>query len=113
MSGVAKSNNVPGQLVIFPQGTRVLPGAKAKYKLGAALLYGHLGTDCIPVATNVGVFWPRTGIRRTAGTAVLEFCPVIPPGLSQKKFMNEMKRVVESNSDRLIAEAGFEADVRK
>ena len=108
MSGVESTEEIPGQLVIFPQGTRVHPGARAKYKIGAAFLYERLDRNCVPVATNVGVFWPKFGVRREPGTAILEFCPPIPPGLSQAKFMGEMERIVESNSDRLMAEAGFD-----
>ena len=54
----------PGQLIIYPQGTRVAPGVRAAYKVGTAVLYGELGQDCVPVATNVGLFWPKRGIYR-------------------------------------------------
>src|SRR5262249_1873092 len=38
------------QIVIFPEGTRVPPGAAPDYKPGVAALYGQLGLPCIPVA---------------------------------------------------------------
>lgn len=99
-----------GQLVIYSQGTRVAPGMKADYKVGTGILYEQLGQTCVPVATNVGVLWPRKGIMRRPGVAVVEFLEPMPPGLSRVEFMKELERRVETRSDALMREAGFEAD---
>ena len=104
---VANNPAGPGQLIIYPQGTRVAPEVVMPYKVGAGLLYQQLGQPCVPAATNVGVFWPRHGILRKPGLAVVEFLPVIAPGLGVAEFTATLERVVESNSDRLMAEAGF------
>lgn len=109
VAAVKSGKAAQGQLVIYPQGTRVAAGAKAPYKVGAAVLYAQLEQPCIPVAVNVGVFWPRHGILRKPGLAVAEFLPAIPPGLSHGDFMRRMQHEVETNSDRLMAEAGFRA----
>ena len=106
---VAEGAKVPGQLIIYPQGTRVAPGVPMPYKVGTGLLYQQVGQTCIPAATNVGVFWPRHGIYRKPGLAVVEFLPPIPPGKPVGDFMAELERVVETASDRLMAEAGFVA----
>ncbi|MBL8563065.1 MAG: 1-acyl-sn-glycerol-3-phosphate acyltransferase [Gemmobacter sp.] len=103
---VASGASLPGQLIIYPQGTRVAPGVKAPYKAGTAALYQQLGQDCIPVAANVGLFWPKRGILRRPGTAVVEFLPAIPPGLDTTDFMQRLEAAVEGASDRLMAEAG-------
>ncbi|MXU63982.1 lysophospholipid acyltransferase family protein [Oceanomicrobium pacificus] len=97
----------PGQTIIFPQGTRVLPGAKLPYKVGAGVLYQRLGQDCVPAATNVGVFWARRSPYRYPGTAVLEFLPRIPAGKKIEPFMAELEEVVETRSNALMEEAGF------
>ena len=102
---VASGVSLPGQLIIYPQGTRVAPGVKAPYKAGTAALYQQLGQDCIPVAANVGMFWPKRGILRRPGTAVVEFLPAIPPGLDTTDFMQRLEQAVETASDRLMAEA--------
>jgi 1-acyl-sn-glycerol-3-phosphate acyltransferase len=102
----------PGQLIIYPQGTRIVPGVKAPYKKGTAALYEELGQPCVPVATNVGLFWPRRGLRRTPGVAVVEFLPPIPPGLPPREFMARLEAVIEPRSNMLMAEAGF-APIRK
>lgn len=104
---VAAGAAEPGQLIIYPQGTRVAPGERLPYKVGTGALYLELGQDCIPAATNVGVFWPRRGIYRRPGLAVVEFLPRIPAGESAASLMARLERSIETGSDRLMAEAGF------
>ncbi len=96
-----------GQLIIYPQGTRVAPGEKRPYKIGTSALYDQLGQACVPVATNVGVFWPKRGITRKPGVAVVEFLPRIEPGLGKDAFMERLERDIETSSDALLVEAGF------
>ncbi|MES2845964.1 MAG: lysophospholipid acyltransferase family protein [Pseudomonadota bacterium] len=106
---VAKGAALPGQLIIYPQGTRVAPGAYLPYKVGTGLLYQQLDQPCVPVATNVGLFWPKRGILRKPGLAVVEFLPPIPPGKPVAEFMALLSEQVETASNRLMAEAGFVA----
>ncbi|MCK8464496.1 1-acyl-sn-glycerol-3-phosphate acyltransferase [Aliiroseovarius sp. S1339] len=105
-SGTAK----PGQLVIFPQGTRVAAGAKKPYKVGTGVLYRETGQPCVPASTNVGVFWKRHGIMRYPGLAVVEFHPRIEPGLSLEDFMSKLEETVEAGSNALMKEAGLEVE---
>jgi 1-acyl-sn-glycerol-3-phosphate acyltransferase len=104
---VLKGTTFPGQLIIYPQGTRVAPGVKKPYKVGSGLLYEQLGQPCVPVGTNVGVFWPKRGILRKPGVAVVEFLPRIEPGLAVPEFMLQLEAEVEASSNRLMNEAGF------
>jgi 1-acyl-sn-glycerol-3-phosphate acyltransferase len=104
---VAAGAAYPGQLIIYPQGTRIAPGVKAGYKVGTGLLYEQLGQPCVPVAANVGVVWPKRGILRKPGLAVVEFLPAIAPGLAVADFMARLETEIEGASDRLLAEAGF------
>ncbi|SMC62851.1 lysophospholipid acyltransferase family protein [Primorskyibacter flagellatus] len=106
---VTRGDAPAGQLIIYPQGTRVAPDATKPYKIGTAVLYRETGQDCVPAATNVGVFWPRTGIYRKPGLAVVEFLEPIRAGLNNSSFMAQLEDVVESRSIALMAEAGFDA----
>ena len=99
----------PGQIIIYPQGTRVAPGAYRPYKVGTGLLYEQLEQPCVPAATNVGLFWPKRSWLRKPGLAVVEFLPPIPPGLPIAGFMAALESAVETASNRLMAEAGFVA----
>jgi 1-acyl-sn-glycerol-3-phosphate acyltransferase len=110
IADVASGRQEPGQLVIYPQGTRVAPGIKKAYKVGTGVLYDQLAQDCVPAATNVGVFWPRHGFYRKPGLAVVEFLPRISAGKPIPKFMAELEASVESASNRLMSEAGFTPD---
>lgn len=96
-----------GQLTIYAQGTRTAPGAQEPYKIGVGAIYRDTGYDCVPVGTNVGVFWPRRGLLRMPGTAVVEFLPVIPAGLKMGDFMRQLEATIETNSNALMQEAGF------
>ena len=104
---VARGTALPGQLVIYPQGTRVAPGETKPYKMGTGLLYDQLGQTCVPAATNVGVFWPKHGILRHPGLAVLEFLPPITPGLPVPAFMARIETTVEAAALALMREAGW------
>jgi 1-acyl-sn-glycerol-3-phosphate acyltransferase len=107
VADVARGLARPGQLIIFAQGTRVAPGDVRPYKVGTAVLYEQLGQTCHPVATNVGVFWPKRGIYRKPGVAVIEYLPVIAPGLDKDVFLARLEEEVETASNRLMREAGF------
>ena len=99
----------PGQLIIYSQGTRIAPGVKAPYKIGTGVLYKELGQDCVPVAANVGVFWPKRGIYRAPGVAVVDFMDPIKPGMELEPFMEQLEQSVEARSNALMREAGFTA----
>lgn len=104
---VAEGRADPGQLIIYSQGTRVAPGDYLPYKVGTAILYQEFDHPCVPVATNVGLFWPRKGILRKPGVGVVEFLPAIPVGRSREAFMAELEAMVESHSNALMEEAGW------
>jgi 1-acyl-sn-glycerol-3-phosphate acyltransferase len=54
------------QIVIFPEGTRVVPGARAKLQPGIVALAGR-GAPVIPVATDSGVAWGSGFLLRLSG----------------------------------------------
>lgn len=112
VADVARGRQAPGQLIIYPQGTRIAPGVRAPYKIGTGVLYEELGQTCVPAATNVGLFWPRRGIYRKPGLAVVEFLPPIEAGLKKREFMARLEREVEGASNRLMREAGLDAEDR-
>lgn len=92
------------KLLIFPQGTRTLPGEHVPYQPGVAALYRDLKLPVVPVALNSGFFWPKRGILRRPGTIVLRFLPPIPAGLDRETFMAELETRIESANAALEAE---------
>lgn len=95
-------------IVIFPEGTRRLPGAPPDYKSGVVALYEGLDRPCVPVALNSGMFWPRGSLRKRSGTIVVELLEVIPPGLPRKEFRRLLIERVEAATERLRIEAEHE-----
>ena len=48
-------------LIIFPEGTRVKPGARPKLKRGLLFLASHLKLPITPVGVDTGLYWPKHG----------------------------------------------------
>lgn len=100
-----RRRSLDGQLVIYPQGTRVAPGVKAPWKTGVFLLAQSYKMPCVPVAINAGHFWPKRGILRRPGVAVVEFLEPMPEGLTSRRYLAELEARIEPACDRLSAEA--------
>ena len=90
------------QLLIFPEGTRSVPGAPADYKPGIAALYREIDVPVHPVATNAGVHWPKHGFMRKPGTIVFEYLEPIAPGLTRAEFMRLLQDRIETASTKLL-----------
>lgn len=95
------------QIIIFPEGTRRRAGAVPAYKFGAAKIYTRLGVPAVPVAMTSGLAWPRNTFLHYPRPIIMEFLPPIPPGLDAETFQTRMQEAVETNTDRLLDEAGF------
>jgi len=93
------------EILIFPEGSRKVPGSPPNYKPGIALLYQDLQLPVCPLALNSGAFWPRRSFLRYPGTIVAEFLDPIPAGLPRQEFMQRLEETLEAASGRLLAEA--------
>ena len=93
------------EVLIFPEGTRAVPGAAPDYKPGYVALYEGLDVPAVPLALNSGLYWPRRSVRRYPGTIIVEFLDPIPPGMPRKEFRQRIEAAIEEASGRLIAEA--------
>jgi 1-acyl-sn-glycerol-3-phosphate acyltransferase len=93
-------------IVIFPEGTRVAPGARRPYLPGVAALYTALRVPVVPIGLNSGLFWSRRSFLKSPGCILLEILPPIEPGLRRREFMKRLEEQVEGTTNRLIAEAG-------
>jgi 1-acyl-sn-glycerol-3-phosphate acyltransferase len=91
-------------LIVFPEGTRIMPGTRSKYKSGVAALYTKADVPVLPVALNSGVFWYKGKLLRQ-GTAVMEILDMIPVGLSSEEFMARLETTIEDASQKLYEEA--------
>jgi 1-acyl-sn-glycerol-3-phosphate acyltransferase len=92
-------------IVIFPEGTRVAPGARLPYQPGVAALYQALAVPLVPAAVNSGHFWGRRSFVKDPGRIVLEFLDPIPPGWPRRRVMAELERRIETATAALRREA--------
>jgi 1-acyl-sn-glycerol-3-phosphate acyltransferase len=92
-------------IVIFPEGTRVAPGARRPYQPGVAALYQALAVPLVPAAVNSGYFWGRRSFLKRPGRIVLEFLDPIPPGWPRRRVMAELEQRIETAAAELLREA--------
>ena len=59
-------------ITIFPEGTRVRPGARRTYHPGGAWLAVKCGAPVVPVAHNAGLLWGRHAFLKRPGTVTVE-----------------------------------------
>lgn len=99
-------------IVIFPQGTRVLPeetSGHKPYKAGIARVQEATDLPIIPMALNSGLFWPRSGWLKSPGRVVFQFLEPIAPGQNRKEMMTKLEKSLEESSNALMNEARAEA----
>jgi 1-acyl-sn-glycerol-3-phosphate acyltransferase len=89
-------------LLIFPEGTRQVPGHKTKCQSGVAILYEVLGIPVIPVALNSGYFWGRRSFFKKPGMMVIRFLPPIAPGLERTEFLHELETRIEAACQDIV-----------
>jgi len=82
-------------VMIFPEGTRVPPGEQPELKSGFAGLYKMLGLPVVPIATDIGLLWPKKGLKR-AGVATFRFGEAIPPGLPRPEIEARVHKAINA-----------------
>ena len=84
-------NNSQRPLIIFPQGTRVLPDEKPPFKKGVGRIYDELKNNCQPVAINSGNVWPKNGRMYSNKTITISILPSIKPGMLPADFVSYLE----------------------
>ena len=86
-------------LLIFPQGTRVLPHERPPLKKGASRIYENLKIACQPVAINSGYVWPKKGKKKSGRTIIISILPIINKGLKANEFLKILEQKIYSELD--------------
>lgn len=55
-------------VIIFPEGTRISPAKKSKYKMGGFIFASRIAHPVLPIAHNAGEFWPKHSFIKYPGT---------------------------------------------
>ncbi|HJW04361.1 MAG TPA: lysophospholipid acyltransferase family protein [Azospira sp.] len=89
-------------VVIFPEGTRVAPGEKRRYKPGGAHLAVKAGAKVVPVAHNAGEVWPRQVFPKCPGTVTVSIGPAIDStGLTEVALNAQVEAWIEGEMRRI------------
>ena len=94
-----KSSNRP--LIIFPQGTRLLPQDRTPFKKGASRIYQELKISCQPVAINSGHTWPKEGLKKSNKVIIISILKPIDFGLDKDVFLRKLQNEIYSELDSL------------
>jgi len=97
ISQIVQNSNRP--LIIFPQGTRVLPNDRPPFKKGASRIYEELKIACQPVAINSGYVWPKKGLKNSHKTITISILKPIEAGLEKEKFIKILENNIYSELD--------------
>jgi len=83
-------------IVIFPEGTRIPPGQKGRYRVGGAVLAERTGYPVVPVAHNAGEYWPRRSFIKRPGVIQVRIgAPISPQGKTAQEIMDEASGWIE------------------
>ena len=88
-------------LIIFPQGTRVLPDERPIFKKGASRIYEQLKIMCQPIAINSGYVWPKKGTKNTNRTITISILRPINAGLTKEEFLKILQDEIYSELNLL------------
>lgn len=93
------------RILIYPEGHLAPVGKKFKYRSGVWHMYRDFDVSVVPLATNLGLFWPEEQYEKHPGTATLEFLDPIPVGLPKEEFLARLEAVIETRTAELVAQA--------
>ncbi|MEO6566850.1 MAG: lysophospholipid acyltransferase family protein [Casimicrobiaceae bacterium] len=89
-------------ICVYPEGTRIRVGTRAKYKTGGARLAVLLDVPIIPVAHNAGYLWPKGIFGKRPGTITMTIgAPIMAAGRDPTTLMQAVEAWIETEVARL------------
>ena len=102
ITDIKKKLDSGSTIIIFPEGTRKIPGARADYKTGFIGIYNTSKRKLQPVALNSGLFWQKGLKVIKRGHIVIEFLPEINSGLDKIEVLDKVESSIESATNKLL-----------
>ena len=99
-----KAQAASRRILIYPEGHLAPAGEKFRYKRGVWHIYAAYDRPVVPVATNLGLYWPEAQWNLKHGDAVVEFLDPIEPGLEKEAFMARLEEMIETRSLQLLGD---------
>ena len=88
-------------VIIFPQGTRVLPNERPPFKKGVARIYEELKITCQPIAINSGYVWPKNGTKQSKRTITVSILEPIECGLNKEDFLKTIEKNIYEELNKI------------
>jgi 1-acyl-sn-glycerol-3-phosphate acyltransferase len=89
-------------LMMFPEGTRVLPMQHKPFKIGGAIVSAKTGYAVLPIAHNAGEFWPRHSWIKWPGTIrVVIGKPIEPEDKKPDQIIKEVEEWITTTCNEI------------
>ena len=89
-------------VIIFPEGTRIPPGERRRFKTGGGHLAVSAGVPAVPVAHNAGEFWAKNAFVKKPGLITVSIGPAIDTnGKSAEEVTTLAEQWIEAEMRRL------------
>ena len=88
-------------LIIFPQATRVLPYERPPFKKGVGKIYEQLKIECLPIAINSGVVWPKTGKKKSDKEIIVSILSPIKLGHDKETFLKILEKNIYDELNKI------------
>lgn len=89
------------QIIIFPEGTRMAPGARGKLQPGIVALAARTRLPVIPVATDSGLHWGKVAFRKLPGVIHVLVLPPIEAGLPREALLRRLGEAFDEGTKTL------------
>lgn len=88
-------------MVLFPEGTRMDPGQKRRYKIGGTYLSAATRVPVVPIAHNAADVWPRGKWTKKPGTVTVSIgAPIHPGTMTPEEQMAKVEEWIEGEMRR-------------
>lgn len=95
-------------ITVFPEGTRIKPGYRGRYKSGAARMAQLLEMDLVPVAHNSGEFWPKNSFLKYPGTVTVVIgAPIAHDSGSVEELTERCETWIENRQAEIQGQGPF------
>ncbi len=99
----AKSKMSAGySIVIFPEGTRKIPGEKPDYKSGFIGIYNETESEILPIALNSGCYWPKHTFIKNPGKIIIKIMNPIPAKLKKAEILKKVESIIEKETNIIV-----------
>jgi 1-acyl-sn-glycerol-3-phosphate acyltransferase len=89
-------------IIVFPEGTRIAPGARGNYQTGGAAIAAHARAPVLPVAHNAGRCWRRNSFLKYPGTITVSIgAPLDSRDTKADALTRRAEQWIESEMQRL------------